>query len=178
VSIIPNYGRDRSASKLTRLRLFPVPGYQAVPPTAHQHQGPPTHKHVRTRVTFHPFKTISYRKQPRPAATFDADVAQVQARCTAGGGDPAAIGLLANIFVEGISQKALMRKMMSSEASDHHDGRAGQVYRTLLRVDESKRFHCRLCAVKADEGGWKHARDVLRHLKRDHFGLGDTCERW
>jgi hypothetical protein len=48
----------------------------------------------------------------------------------------------------------------------------------LLHTNEGKRFHCRLCAVGADEGGWKQARDVLRHLKRDHFGAGARCHRW
>ena len=135
-------------------------------------------KHMRTRVTFHPCVTLSYRKQPRPAAMFDANVAQVQAQCIAGGGDPTAIALLPAIFVEGIRQKALMRKMTSSEAYDYHNGRPGQAYRILLRVDQDKRFHCRLCAIGADEGGWKHARDALRHVKRNHFGLGDRCNEW
>ena len=103
---------------------------------------------------------------------------QVQARCTVGGGEPAAIGLLPVVFVEGISQKALTRQLTRSEACDYHDGRAGQVYRILLRADENRRFHCRLCTIGANEGGWKHARDALRHLKRDHFGLGTRCDRW
>jgi len=133
---------------------------------------------MRTRVRLHPFRTISYRKQPRPAATFDANIVQVQARCADAGGDPTAIWLLPAIFVEGISQRALTRQLTSSEARDYYGGRPGQVYRVLLRVDEDKRFHCRLCAVDADEGGWKHAKDALRHLKRDHFGLGTQCDHW
>src|SRR5258708_13154157 len=120
------------------------------------------HKHMRTRVTFHPCVTLSYRKQPRPAAMFDADIAQAQAQCIAGGGDPTAITLLPAIFVEGISQEALMRKMTSSEAYDYHNGRPGQVYRILLRVDQDKRFHCRLYAFRADQGAWKHALDTPR----------------
>jgi hypothetical protein len=131
------------------------------------------------KITLHTSSTISYRKSPRPAATFDANVTQVQTRCTGAGGDPAAIGLLAVIFVDGITQKALTRQLTSSEAVDYHGSRPGQVYRVLLRVDEEeKRFRCRLCAIGADEGGWKHAKDALRHLKRDHFGLGTQCDRW
>jgi hypothetical protein len=137
---------------------------------------------MRGRITLHPTSTISYRKHPRPAATFDANVIHVQARCTGAGADPAAIELLPTIFVEGITQKALTRRLTSGEAFDYHGGRPGQVYRVLLRVDEDeneeKRFHCRLCAIGADEGGWKHAKDALRHLKRDHFGLGTQCDRW
>jgi hypothetical protein len=134
---------------------------------------------MRGRITLHPSIAISYRKSPRPAAAFDANVIQVQARCAGAGGDPAAIEILAAIFVEGITQKALTRQLTSSEARDYHGSRPGQVYRVLLRVDEEeKRFHCRLCAIGADEGGWKHAKDALRHLKRDHFGLGTQCDRW
>jgi len=133
---------------------------------------------MRANITLHPFTAISYRKHPRPAATFDASVIQVQARCASAGGDPAAIELLPAIFVDGITQKALTRPLTSSEAFDYYGGRTGQVYRILLRVDEDKRFYCRLCAIGDDEGGWEHAKDALRHLKRDHFGLGMQCDRW
>jgi len=127
----------------------------------------------------HTSSAISYRKHSRPAATFDADVIQVQARCTDAGGDPAAIEQLPSIFVEGITQTALTRSLTRNEAFEYHGGRTGKVYRVLLRVDEEeKRFHCRLCAIGDDEGGWKHAKDALRHLKRDHFGLGTRCDRW
>jgi len=129
-------------------------------------------------ATFHSIGIISYRKRPRPAATFDGNVAQVQAQCVACGGDPAAIAILPAIFIDGISQEALTRQMTNSESSKYHSGQPGQVYRTLLRIDEEKRYRCRLCAIDTDGRGWKHARDALRHLKRDHFGLGDRCNDW
>jgi hypothetical protein len=162
------------------LSAFPVPAYYqalALPRTSNC-QCTSAKEHTGARVTLHPSRSISYRKQPRPAVTFDANIIQVQARCAAAGGDSAAIELLPAIFVEGISQQALMRQLTSSEAFDYHGGRAGQVYRVLLRVDEGQRFHCRLCAIGTDEGGWKHAKDALHHLKRDHFGLGNHCARW
>jgi len=112
-----------------------------------------------TGVTLHPFRTISYRKQPRSAATFDANIIQAQARCARAGGDPASIGLFLAVFVEGISQRALMRQLTSTEAHDYH---GGQVYRILLCANEDERFHCRLCAIGADEGEWKHAKDAER----------------
>lgn len=135
-------------------------------------------KHMPTRVTFHQPRSISCRKQSRPAATFEPNVIRLLARCTASGGDLAAIGFLLAIFVRGISKKALTRQLTSSEAWDYNDGRAGQVYRVFIRVGDDRRFHCRLCVIGTDEGGWKHAKDVLRHLKRDHFGLGTHCDRW
>jgi hypothetical protein len=130
------------------------------------------------KTTLYPLGTVIYRKRPRPAETFDGDVIQVQARCAARGGDPAAIALLPVIFPDGISQNALTRQMTSNESGEYHSGHSGQVYRIILRIDEEKRFRCRLCAVGSDERGWKHARDALRHLKRDHFGLGDRCNAW
>jgi len=162
------------------LSPFPVPDYYQVPRhrSNHQYRKALTNQPMRTSIKLHPFSAISYRKHPRPAATFDANVIQVQARCSGAGGDPAVIGLLPAVFVGGITQKALIRPLTSSEARDYHGGRTGQVYRILLRVNEDKRFYCRLCAIGDDEGGWKHAKDALRHLKRDHFGLGMQCDRW
>ena len=102
----------------------------------------------------------------------------VAERCRADGGEESAIAILMNIFSNEISEKALTRKMTREEARKHNHGASTQVYRMLLRNDEDGRFHCRLCAVGANEGGWKNGRDVLRHLKRDHFGLRDTCTLW
>ena len=48
----------------------------------------------------------------------------------------------------------------------------------FLRADEEKRLRCRLCAVGADEEGRKYAKYALRHLKRDHFGLGTRYDHW
>jgi len=103
----------------------------------------------------------------------------MQARCIGAGGDLAAIELLPVIFVDGITQTALTRPLTRSEAFEYHGGCTGKVYRVLLRFnEEAKRFHCRLCVIGGDEGGWKHPRDALRHRNRDHFGLGTQCDRW
>jgi len=102
----------------------------------------------------------------------------VEEQCRADGGEENAIALLTGIFSDGIFEKALTRKMTREEARKHHGSTSTQVYRMLLRSDEAGRFHCRLCAVGANMGGWKEQRHVLRHLKRDHFGLGDTCTIW
>jgi hypothetical protein len=126
----------------------------------------------------HPYTRISFRKTTRPAADYTPIVELVQARCVVDGGDPAAIGLLRSIFSGGISVNALTRRMTRDEAREYNCGAPGEMFRGLLRNDEDKRFRCRLCAVGADEGGWKQARDALRHLKRDHFGLGVRCHQW
>lgn len=132
-----------------------------------------------TVVTPHIRDNIVYRKMSRPPAAYSPNVQVVAEGCRADGGEEHAIALLPRIFLNGISEKALTRKMTREEARENHSSRAfTQVYRMLLRSDEAGRFHCRLCAIGANHNGWKNARDVLRHLKRDHFGLVKICPRW
>ena len=127
---------------------------------------------------YHPYSTVVYRKTPRPPAVYSGDIRVVVERCRADGGEEDAIALIPDIFSNEIAERALTRKMTRDEARKYVGGTPMQVYRILLRSDETGRFHCRLCPVDADEGGWKKARDALRHLKRDHFGLGNSCTRW
>ena len=128
--------------------------------------------------TSQPATVTVYRKTRHPAAKFTSNIWELQARCLVDGGDPEAIALLPSIFSQRISEEALLRQLTRTEAYRHTNGAPGQVYRILLRVDEGNRFLCKLCAVGSDESGWKHARDALRHLKRDHFGLGNCCVKW
>lgn len=130
------------------------------------------------KITVHPYATVTYRKTRRPAATYSSDIQVVVERCQAGGGEENAIDLLRDILSDGVSEKTLARKMTREEAHKYHSGAPTQVYQMLLRNDEAGRFHCKLCAVGANEGGWKKPRDALRHLKRDHLGLGHTCTLW
>ena len=122
--------------------------------------------------------TVIYRKKSHPATAYSPDIQVTMERCRTDGGEENAIALLQVIFAGGISEKALLRKMTRAEAREHNGGVSTQVYRTFLRNDDVGRFHCRLCPPGANEGGWKNARDVLRHLKRDHLGLGDACKLW
>ena len=126
----------------------------------------------------HMYDNLVYRKTRRPPAAYSPDIRTVAEGCRADGGEERTIALLPTIFSSGISDKALTRKMTREEARKHHGGASTQVYRMLLRMDERGRFHCRLCAVDANENGWKNARDALRHLRRDHFGLANVCPRW
>ena len=136
------------------------------------------HPTNRSRVTTHPYTRLSFRKRARPAAEYTPDIQLIQARCLADGGDPEAVKLLPSIFTDDISIKALTRRMTRDEAREYNHGAQGQIFLVVLRIDEGKRYHCRLCATDANEGGWGSAKDVLRHLKRDHFGLGTRCDRW
>lgn len=126
----------------------------------------------------HPYATTVYRKKPSSPAEYSSDIRIVLERCRADGGEEVVISLLPYIFSKGLSEKALTRKMTREEARKHHCGSSWPVYRMLLRGDETERFHCRLCPFGANTGGWKNPRDVLRHLKRDHFGLASSCKVW
>ena len=127
---------------------------------------------------------IVYRKTSRPPVAYSPDVRVVVEGCRADGGEGHAIALLPEIFENGITENALTRKMTREEASKRRIYSSSsrraftQVYRTLLRSDDAGRSHCRLCSVDANQNGWKNAKDVLRHLKRDHFGLVHWCPRW
>lgn len=146
--------------------------------TLKSHRQPMQRKVKRQDTTHKPVTILVYRKTHRPAAEFTSDLRELQARCLVDGGDSEAVGLLLRVFPQGISQDALLRPLTRTEAHRHTDGTSGQAYRMLLRVDGENRFRCKLCPVNADESGWKHARDALRHLKRDHFGLGNCCDKW
>ena len=136
------------------------------------------HPTNRSRVITHPYTRLSFRKRTRPAAEYTPDIQLIQARCLADGGDPEAVNFLPAIFTNDISTKALTRRMTRDEAREYNHDAPGQIFLVVLRVDEDKRYHCRLCAIGANEGGCKCAKDVLRHLKREHFGLGTRCDRW
>ena len=45
----------------------------------------------------------------------------------------------------------------------------------LWREGVSPCYICHLCHF--DET-WKYSKDLVRHLKRDHLGLADTCNGW
>ena len=135
-------------------------------------------KSTQIRELPHPYAHVSYRKTPRPPAVYSPDIHVVEGRCRNGGGEEDAIAILHVIFSNGVSEMELTRKVSREEADRHCGGFSMQAYRMLLRNGEAGRYHCRLCPDGANEGGWKNARDVLRHLKRDHFGLGTSCSRW
>jgi len=151
---------------------------QTSQPVLKTHRDPIQRKAKHKGTTNQPVTILVYRRKHRPAAEFTSNIRELQTRCLIDGGDPEAVDLLPSIFSQGISQEALSRPLTRMEADQYTDGTSGQVYRMLLQVDGGDRFRCRLCAVDDDGSGWKHARDALRHLKRDHFGLGNSCDKW
>jgi hypothetical protein len=93
------------------------------------------------------------------------------------------IAIVTHIFATaagGFTVDALMRNMSKDESRrflGHQGTERGQVYRALLAHVDG-RFQCRLCHQGTHPMSWKHPRDVVRHLRRDHFGLGDACPTW
>jgi len=171
VSLTRDHGVDFTSGAATNTSLGVIP--------------PP---HPRRSVIHH-----TIRRRPPPPPAYSPDIRVIVERCRSGGGEEAAIALLPDIFATGVSEHALTtRTTMASgpgAGTHHHHDRGGrasasasasaQAYRVLLRSDgEDRRFNCRLCAVGTNGHGWRNARDVLRHLKRDHFGLRYNCSRW
>jgi len=128
----------------------------------------------------------SQRPTPTPArktqpVVYESDLELLRQRCRRQGADEGAIRLLGNIFTDGVSLAALTRPLTGREVeTEDVEMRAGKAYTIFLEStteeeDVPPRFVCRLCH---GDQTWKHSKDVLRHLRRDHFGLADTCERW
>lgn len=116
------------------------------------------------------------RKNWGPAAA-EMDLESTINELLRDGVDDKAIGAVQEIFSTSFTVDALMRKMTKDESRRYLGGEKGQVYRAFLR-NVDKRFQCRLCREGPNAMSWKHPRDVVRHLRRDHFGLGDSCPNW
>ena len=121
-----------------------------------------------------------YRRQQKkgPAVEFEPDVKQLQHRCKEAGAEEQAVLLIEKVFQREVKLSSLTRKLTTKElASRQFGGESGQAYVCFLRVERDARNTCRLCP-RGTEMSWKHRRDVLRHLRRDHFGLAEKCPDW
>jgi hypothetical protein len=121
-----------------------------------------------------------------PAVKFEQDVSKLQQRCSRDGGDPDAIAFIGTVFRDGVSLSALTRQKTAEEVASLAFGQGpGQVYLGFLEIiqmeqsgDVGFRYRCRLCPASAIATSWKHERDVLRHLRKHHFGLANNCKKW
>ena len=108
--------------------------------------------------------------------TYEGDLMRLQERCRQQGADEVAIVLLGKIFASEVSVERLTRSLTRAEVEAAEFGNAiGRVYTALLECSKEGRYVCRLCH---SEQTWKVPKDVLRHLRRDHFGLDDVCNQW
>ena len=141
---------------------------------------PNRHEKTYDRLVSKPYQrpTTSTARKARPT-TYEGNLVRLQERCRRQGADEAALVLLGKIFPNGVSLEALTRPLTDAEVETREFGiDTGRVYNSFLgstNGGEIPRYTCRLCHRDQD---WKHSKDALRHLRRDHFGLADTCKNW
>ena len=118
-----------------------------------------------------------------PAEEFEDDISKLSHRLAIQGVDQTVVELCSAIFAQGVSHEALKAQMTRQEC-EKHGLRRGMRYRMLLDVVGEERAGilmvrhvCRLCR-HGEAAGYKHHRDALRHLLRDHFGMGFQCKQW
>ena len=120
------------------------------------------------------------------AVGYEPDIGKLQDRCRLSGAENTAVDLFPTIFPAGITLEALTRHRTSTEIETaQFGGGGGPVYLVLLeQVMKAEgegsviAYRCRLCPDGGDAFAWKKPRDALRHLRRNHLGLGDCCPRW
>ena len=125
-------------------------------------------------------RLLRYRRpqKKQPPVEFEPNIKKLQSRCRAAGADDQAVLLIGRVFVNEVKLSCLTRKLSSKELASHQFGsESGQVYGGFLRAEREGRYTCRLCPWNTDMS-WKHKRDALRHLRRDHFGLAEKCNEW
>ena len=109
-----------------------------------------------------------------PAEEFEGNVLKLKDRLLRKGAEPTAVGVCTRIFSEGISIAALEVSMTREESKAH--GVVGKRYRMLLEKRAElggTKNRCRLCSGSVE---YKNHRDALRHLLKDHFGMGYECK--
>jgi len=171
----PNSGAGPSGSNVN------ISGTSGEPTPFNQQIGPSRGNKTNRRQLSKPYqRPTSAPRKTRPI-THERNLVRLQQRCRRQGADEVAIGLLGKIFPNQVSLEALTRQLTDTEAETKEFGiDNGKVYNALLEYlneedDVVARYNCRLCH---SEQTWKHHRDVLRHLRRDHFGLADVCDQW
>lgn len=137
-----------------------------------------THTRPESKPYQLPIPSVIRKSRP---VQYEDNLGRLQQRCRKQGADEGAIGFLGKVFANEVSQRALMRPLTDAEVETMELGIVmGMVYTAFLEPtdegeDVSSRYICRLCHR---DRTWKHSKDVVRHLKRDHFGLADTCKEW
>ena len=122
-------------------------------------------------------------KRPVPTSrtrpiTYEGSLMRLQQRCRSQGADDGAIRILGKIFAHEISLETLKRPLTDAEAeTKEFEIKTGMVYTALLKHpdEENDGYTCRLCH---GDQTWKHHRDALRHLRKDHFGISEDCDQW
>jgi hypothetical protein len=176
----PNSGGEPNGSDIHNNVIIPDKNGKLVSPN--QNIGPDRSGRTRTRREAKPYQRPGPCdiQKTRPVK-HEYDLERLEQRCRKQGADEVALGLLRKVFANEVSQEALTRSLTDAEVETNELGIVkGKVYTAFLDLtDEGEgaapRHICRLCRTGQT---WKHAKDVVRHLKRDHLGLADTCKIW
>ena len=165
--------------------------YVPSPPSTHRHEGlqlrlqearkdrlaHPVYAYAAKRQTTPPRHCYERRQKQQPVE-FEPDTKGLQLRYWVAGTDDELVRLIGRVFVDEVKLSSLTRKLSAEElASGQFGSESGQVYVGFLRAERDARYTCRLCPGNTDMS-WKHRRDALRHLRRDHFGLAQKCDDW
>jgi len=171
----PNSGAGPSGSNVN------IAGTSGEPLPLNQQIGPNRSNRTNWRQLSKPYQRPTSAPCKTRPIPYERNLVRLQQRCKRQGADEGAIGLLGKIFTNEVSLEALIRLLTDTEAETKEFGiDNGKVYNALLGYLNEEdsvvpRYHCRLCH---SEQTWKHHRDVLRHLRRDHFGLANVCDQW
>ena len=111
---------------------------------------------------------------------FEGDVARLKARLLAKGADEQVVGLCDTVFKNGVTIEALEERMTREQCEELgvRDGKKFRVFLELVRGANGQMTGRHRCCLCSPGKAYKNHRDALRHLLKDHFGLGFRCERW
>ena len=125
------------------------------------------------RCSQRPDKRTAKRGPRSPAKPFEPSVAALHARLLAEGATPGSVHRLWDIFPQVVSAEALMAPLSTGSPE-----KKWTLFVERARDDKwSPTYSCRLCPPH-DRRQYKESRGVLRHLRKDHFGLPFVCENW
>ena len=127
-----------------------------------------------------PRVTIGASRGPVLPTEFESDIAKLKERLLEKGASEKAVELCDAIFKNGVTIEALEERM-TREQCERLGVRDGKQFRLFLKFVGKRngqitgRQRCCLCPPGKE---YKHHRDALRHLLKDHFGLSFRCEWW
>jgi len=119
-------------------------------------------------------------RSPVLPTEFEGNVAMLKERLRVKGAKKWAVELCDTIFENGVTIGALEERM-TREQCDLLNVRDGKQFRLFFEFvgnangQMTGRHRCGLCTPGKE---YKNPRDALRHLLKDHFGLGFKCEQW
>jgi len=131
----------------------------------------PTH-HSKPRASW---KRTAKRGSRLPARPFEPDVAVLSARLLVEGATTESVRHLRRVFPALVSAEALVAPLSN--------GSTMKKWHLLIKRTKDDKwsasytYSCRLCPP-GNQRSYKDSRNILRHLRKDHFGLAFVCEHW